>query len=94
MQIASNILLSSRLANTGEHSVIMTVREANVAVPLFYASDVALSIQQFGQKAELNYESKTKRYLLSEYLSAGSGLSSLCPDIYCGSDFIGLCFNP
>lgn len=72
----------------------MTVKEAKVAVPLFYAPDVALSIQQFGQKAEVNRNSKTKRYLLSEYLSAGSGLSSLCPDIYRGSDFIGLFFNP
>lgn len=35
MQIASNILVSSRLANTGEHSLIMTVKEANVVVPLF-----------------------------------------------------------
>lgn len=94
MQIASNILVSSRLATTGEHSLIITAREANVVVPLFYAPDVALSIQQFGQKAELNHESKTKRYLLSEYLSAGSGLSPFCPDIYYGSDFIGLCFNP
>lgn len=94
MQIASNSLVSTRLANTGEHSLIMTAREANVVVPLFYAPDVAFSIRQFGQKAELHHEAKTKRYLLSEYLSAGSGLSSLYPDIYCGSDFIGLCFNP
>lgn len=72
----------------------MTVNEATIAVPLFYAPDVALSIQQFGQKAELNHKSKRKVYLLSEYLSAGSGLSSLCPDIYRGSDFIGLFFNP
>lgn len=35
MQIASNILVSSRLANTAEHSLIMTVKVANVVVPLF-----------------------------------------------------------
>lgn len=72
MQIASKILVSSRLANTGEHS-LMTVKEAKVLVPLFYRPDVALSIQRLGRKAELNRKSKTKRYLLCEYLSAGSG---------------------
>lgn len=40
MQIDSNILVSSRLANAGEQRLIMTVSEANVVVPLFYASDV------------------------------------------------------
>lgn len=85
MQIASNILVSCRLANTVQSS-LMTVRERSLLASLLNALHIVLSMQPISLKqSQMTNGGKNVPFVWIPFSWQWPFVSLSSPDIYCGS---------